>query len=81
MDNWKKKLIHKDESEAKKLKNDSAGSQVLSLFSFFVVLGFELRVYTLIHLEPLHQTFFQDRVSQTICLGWLQTMILLISAS
>jgi hypothetical protein len=25
--------------------------------------------------------FFQDRVSQTICSGWLQTTILLISAS
>jgi hypothetical protein len=25
--------------------------------------------------------FFRDRVSQTICLGWLQTLILLISAS
>jgi hypothetical protein len=25
--------------------------------------------------------FFQDRVSQTICWAWLQTVILLISAS
>jgi hypothetical protein len=25
--------------------------------------------------------FFWDRILQTICLGWLQTMILLISAS
>jgi hypothetical protein len=39
-----------------------------------------------LHLEPLHQpfivmSFFWDRVSWTICLGWLRTMILLISAS
>jgi hypothetical protein len=25
--------------------------------------------------------FFQDRVSQTLCLGWLQMTVLLISAS
>jgi hypothetical protein len=29
----------------------------------------------------LHQPFFQDRVSWTICLCWLWTTILLISAS
>jgi hypothetical protein len=38
-----------------------------------------------LHLEPLHHLFcdgiFQDNVSQSICLGWLRTMILLISAS
>jgi hypothetical protein len=39
-----------------------------------------------LHLEPLHQSFFvmgffQDRVSRTIFPGWLQTKILLISAS
>jgi hypothetical protein len=39
-----------------------------------------------LHLEPLYQPFFcdevfWDRVSQTICLGWLWTKILLISAS
>jgi hypothetical protein len=39
-----------------------------------------------LHLEPLHwlfseKGFFWDRVSWTICLGWLQTVILLISAS
>jgi hypothetical protein len=38
------------------------------------------------HLEPLHQPFFvmdffQDGVSQTICLGRLRTMILPISAT
>jgi hypothetical protein len=49
---------------------------------FFVVLGFELRAY----LEPLHQTlfcegFYRDGVLQTICPGWLRTMILLIAAS
>jgi hypothetical protein len=38
-----------------------------------------------LYLEPLHISFcdryFWDRVSQTICLGWLWTSILLISAS
>jgi hypothetical protein len=38
------------------------------------------------HLEPLHQSFlvmgfFQDGVSRNIFPGWLQTVILLISAS
>jgi hypothetical protein len=52
---------------------------------FFCGTGFELKTYTL-HLEPLHQLFFcnfffQARVSKTICPGWPQTTILLISAS
>jgi hypothetical protein len=39
-----------------------------------------------LYLGPLHKSFFyngffQDRVSWTICLGWLWTVILLISAS
>jgi hypothetical protein len=39
-----------------------------------------------LHLEPLHQPFFVmdffwDRVSWTICLGWLWTSILPISPS
>jgi hypothetical protein len=57
-------------------------------FFFLVVLGFELRAS---HLLGRHFTiwvtlpalflivYFQDRVSQTICPGWLPTMILLIS--
>jgi hypothetical protein len=46
-------------------------------FFFFAVLGFELRVYSFSYsTSPL-----RDRVSQTICLGWLRTMFLLISAS
>jgi hypothetical protein len=32
-------------------------------------------------LALFYDRFFQDRVSWTICLGWLWTMILLISAS
>jgi hypothetical protein len=37
-------------------------------------------------LEPLHQPifvifFFQDRISQTICLDWLRTVVLLVPAS
>jgi hypothetical protein len=48
----------------------------------FVGLGLELRAY----LELLHQPFFvkgffQIRSCRTIFLGWLQTVILLISAS
>jgi hypothetical protein len=31
-------------------------------------------------ISPLLYWFFRDRVSQSICLGWLQTTILLISA-
>jgi hypothetical protein len=57
--------------------------KLYSLFcSLFKKLGFELSL----HLEPLHQPFFvmgfyfQDRVSRTICLGWLRTAILLICA-
>jgi hypothetical protein len=48
----------------------------------FAVLGFELRTYTFSHfISPFFWWFFQDRVSQTICLAWLGTVILLISAS
>jgi hypothetical protein len=53
-------------------------------FSFFFCSG---RAWTQgLHNEPLRQLFFcdrlfQDRVSRTIYLVWLQTMILLISAS
>jgi hypothetical protein len=53
-------------------------------FFFLVVLGLELRAYTLSHsTSPFFfcDEFFWDRVSWTICLGWLQTMIFLISAS
>jgi hypothetical protein len=51
-------------------------------FCFFAVLGFELRAYTLSHsISPFLWRVFQDRVSQIICLGWLWTTILLISAS
>jgi hypothetical protein len=46
-------------------------------FFFFLVLAFELRPYTL----PFSSdNFFRDKVSWTVYLGWLQTMILLISA-
>jgi hypothetical protein len=56
-----------------------------SFFLFFlVVLEFELSL----HLEPLHQPFFsfvkdffRDIVLRTIRPGWLQTELLLISAS
>jgi hypothetical protein len=51
-------------------------------FFFFAVLAFEPRAYTLSHsASPFCTGYFQDRVSQTICPGWLWTKILLISAS
>jgi hypothetical protein len=56
------------------------------LILFLALLEFELRAFTLNHSTSSPQPFFGegffwDRVSQTICPGWLQTMILLISAS
>jgi hypothetical protein len=45
-----------------------------NLSFFFAVLWLELRAYTLSHSTSpalVHDEFFQDRVSQTICLGWL----------
>jgi hypothetical protein len=53
-------------------------------FFFFVVLGVKLRAYTTLWAilpAVFCDGFFQDRVSWTVCLGWLWTMILLISAS
>jgi hypothetical protein len=63
----------------------SASPEILlvRLSIFFFSTGFWTQG---LHLEPLHQPFvwkgfFWDRVSWTICLGWLQTAILLISIS
>jgi hypothetical protein len=51
-------------------------------FVLFAVLELELRAFTLSHsTSPFCDSYFQDRVSQTTCLGWLRTSILLISAS
>jgi hypothetical protein len=57
-------------------------SQILFFF-FFVVLGLELRAYTLsCFTSPIFvMGFFEIRVSKTICLGCLRTVILLISVS
>jgi hypothetical protein len=57
----------------------------LSFFFFFFFWGTGVWSQDL-HFESLHQPLylwwvFQDRVSQTICLGWLRTVILLMSAS
>jgi hypothetical protein len=54
-------------------------------FSFFFFCGRGAWTQGL-HFEPLHQPLFcdgcfPDRVSQAICLGWLWTAILLLSAS
>jgi hypothetical protein len=47
-------------------------------FLFFSVLGFELRVITLSHSTiPFCVRYFQDRVSQIICPGWLRSTTLL----
>jgi hypothetical protein len=55
------------------------------LFCLFVfaLLGFEFRAYTLSHsTSPFFvMGFFQNKVLQTICQGWLWTSGLLISAS
>jgi hypothetical protein len=50
-------------------------------FFFLLIPGLELRAYTLNHsTSPFFvNDFFQDGVWQTICLGWIQTAILLSS--
>jgi hypothetical protein len=56
-----------------------AGSLRWKRIFFFVVLGLELKAFTL---SPIFcDRAFWDRVSWTTCLGWLQTAILLISPS
>jgi hypothetical protein len=54
-----------------------------SLFFFSAVLGFELRAYTLSHSASpfLQKVFFEIGSPGTICLDWLQTVILLIPVS
>jgi hypothetical protein len=45
-------------------------------------LGFELRAFTLSHsTNPIFVKVFQNKVSPTICPGWIGTVVLLISAS
>jgi hypothetical protein len=53
------------------------------IFFFFAVLRLQLRAFTLSHsTSPIFcDRVFQNSVSPTIWLGWLQTVILLISAS
>jgi hypothetical protein len=54
----------------------------LEFFSFFAVLGLELRVFSLSHsASPFCDGYFRDTILWTIYLGWLWTTILLISAS
>jgi hypothetical protein len=61
------------------------GIELLIQLFFFPpsVLRFELRAFTLSHTtSPIFcDKVFWDRVSGTVCLGWLQIVILLISAS
>jgi hypothetical protein len=53
------------------------------VFFIFAVLGFELRAYTLTHsTRPFFGwVFFEIGTGELFCLAWLQTSILLISAS
>jgi hypothetical protein len=64
----------------------------LQYFFFFAILDFELTASTVVwqalyHLSHSTSSFFvcvwylQDRISQIICPGWLQTAILLLSTS
>jgi hypothetical protein len=72
------------ESENEKKNQDHNEYNSFFLFFFFSVLRLELKAYTLSHSTSpifLRRDFFQHRVSQAIFLGWLQTAILLISAS
>jgi hypothetical protein len=65
------------------------GQQRISFCVCVCSTGLELRASHVVDALPaelLGQPFyilgyFQDRVSRTICLGWLQTVILMISAS
>jgi hypothetical protein len=56
---------------------------VLSFYFFcFAVLGLKVRAFSLSYsASPFCVGYFRDRVSQITCLGWLQTTILLVSAS
>jgi hypothetical protein len=61
---------------------DQTNKHVCFHFLFFAVLEFELRASTTRATPPtlFCVEYFRDRVLQIICLGWLQTTILLISA-
>jgi hypothetical protein len=55
---------------------------LLSFLFCFAVLGLEFRAFTCRHsTNPFLWWVFSSWVSQTICVGWIQTSILLISAS
>jgi hypothetical protein len=70
----------KETSMEKEGKNNTISC--MKLFCVCVVLRLELRAYTLSHSTRLFLWKFSlDRVLQIICLGWLQTTILLISVS
>jgi hypothetical protein len=64
------------------LKNVLRQGLIYYYYYYFAVLLLELRAYTLSHsTNPFCVRCFWDRVSRTICPGWLWTVILLISAS
>jgi hypothetical protein len=44
------------------------GLITITIILNFVILGLELRAYTLSHTSPFCDGYFRDRVSQTVCL-------------
>jgi hypothetical protein len=83
---WQRRGKEKEKEKDTKATGEgsSGGTRLKSHQIFFlcVVLGVELRAYTLSHsTSPFLWWVFFYRVSWTICMGWLWTMILLISAS
>jgi hypothetical protein len=83
---WARRLQHRaGGSNFKRGRRRCEGKFSMWLQNFFFSYG--TGVWTQgPHLDPHHQPyfydgFFWDRISQVICLGWLQTKILLVSAS
>jgi hypothetical protein len=67
----------------KKIQSIKRSLDIFSKLSFFVVLGFEFRAYTLSHSTSpfFYDFFFPNRVSQTICPAVLELQSSWISAS
>jgi hypothetical protein len=65
------------------MQRDGKGLFSFLFFSFFAILGFELRAFTLSHsTSPFFvMNFFEIGSQELFARGWLQTMVLLFSAS
>jgi hypothetical protein len=74
---------YKGSMVAQVLSGGKASFSSSAAFFFFSVLGREFRAYTFSHSTSsiFVQGFFKIGSRGTICLHWLRTMILLISAS